>query len=153
MRERKLDKHNERNAEFAKRTDDLYEKIRTQVIDKVTVRRTRNNIKNVPAYKKDLDDQHIVFPDILPGIISGFFMAFTMSLDDFVISYFTSNTDQNLAMVVYSAARRGVEPTMYALSTLMFVAVVTLLLFINLKSIREEREADIQNKKLRAKNR
>lgn len=66
MRERKLDKHNERNAEFAKRTDDLYEKIRTQVIDKVTVRRTRNNIKNVPAYKKDLDDQHIVFPDILP---------------------------------------------------------------------------------------
>lgn len=66
MRERKLDKYNERNAEFAKRTDDLYEKIRTQVIDKVTVRRTRNNIKNVPAYKKDLDDQHIVFPDILP---------------------------------------------------------------------------------------
>ena len=54
MRERKLDKKNERNAEFAKRTDDLYEKIRTQVIDKVTVRRTRNNIKNVPAYKKDL---------------------------------------------------------------------------------------------------
>lgn len=66
MRERKLDKKNERNAEFAKRTDDLYEQIRTQVIDKVTVRRTRNNIKNVPAYKKDLDDQHIVFPDILP---------------------------------------------------------------------------------------
>ena len=66
MRERKLDKKNERNAEFAKRTDDLYENIRTQVIDKVTVRRTRNNIKNVLAYKKDLDDQHIVFPDILP---------------------------------------------------------------------------------------
>ena len=66
MRERKADNEGIRNAEFAKRTDDLYEQIRTQVIDKVTVRRTRNNIKNVPAYKKDLDAQHIVFPDILP---------------------------------------------------------------------------------------
>lgn len=66
MRERKADNEGKRNAEFAKRTDDLYEQIRTQVIDKVTVRRTRNNIKNVPAYKKDLDAQHIVFPDILP---------------------------------------------------------------------------------------
>ena len=66
MRERKADNEGKRNAEFAKQTDDLYEKIRTQVIDKVTVRRTRNNIKNVPAYKKDLDAQHIVFPDILP---------------------------------------------------------------------------------------
>ena len=66
MRERKADNEGRRNAEFAKRTDDLYEQIRTEVIDKVTVRRTRNNIKNVPAYKKDLDAQHIVFPDILP---------------------------------------------------------------------------------------
>ena len=57
----------------------------------------------------------VIIPEIAPGIITGGLMAFTMSLDDFVISYFTSNTDQNLAMVVYSAARRGVEPTMYAL--------------------------------------
>lgn len=66
MRERKDDHNGTKNAEFAKRTDKLYEEIRTQVIDKVTVRRTRNNIKNVPAYKDDLDEQHIVFPDILP---------------------------------------------------------------------------------------
>lgn len=66
MSERKKDPNGRRNAEFARRTDCLYEQIRTQVIDKVTVRRTRNNIKNVPAYKKDLDMQHIVFPDILP---------------------------------------------------------------------------------------
>ncbi|MBE5785743.1 MAG: ABC transporter permease, partial [Clostridiales bacterium] len=52
-----------------------------------------------------------------------------------------------------SSARRGISPKINALSTLLFVAVVTLLLFINLKSIREEREADIQNKKLKAKNR
>ncbi len=66
MRERKADNEGKRNAEFAKRTDELYEQIRTQVIDKVTVRRTRNNIKNVEAYRKDLDAQGIVFPDILP---------------------------------------------------------------------------------------
>ena len=66
MRERKNDPTGKRNAEFARRTDALYEQIRTLVIDKVTVRRTRNNIKNVPAYKEDLDAQHIVFPDILP---------------------------------------------------------------------------------------
>ena len=53
MRERKADNEGKKNEEFAKRTDKLYEEIRTQVIDKVTVRRTRNNIKNVPAYKKD----------------------------------------------------------------------------------------------------
>ena len=64
MRERKADNDGRKNEEFAQRTDRLYEEIRTQVIDKVTVRRTRSNIKNVPAYKKDLDDQHIVFPDI-----------------------------------------------------------------------------------------
>ncbi len=66
MRERKADNEGKRNAEFAKRTDELYEQIRTQVIDKVTVRRTRNNIKNVEAYRKDLADQGIVFPEILP---------------------------------------------------------------------------------------
>lgn len=66
MSERKEDTRGERNKEFACRTDRLYEEIRSQVIDKVTVRRTRNNIKNVAAYKKDLDNQHIIFPDILP---------------------------------------------------------------------------------------
>ena len=73
----------------------------------------------------------VIVPEIMPGIFTGALLAFTMSLDDFVISYFTSNTDQNLAMIVYSAARRGVEPTMYALSTLMFVAIMALLLLVN----------------------
>ena len=61
-----------------------------------------------------------------------------MSLDDFVISYFTSNTDQNLSMIVYSAARRGIEPTIYALSTLMFLAVLVLLVVINKRSSLED---------------
>ena len=76
----------------------------------------------------------VIIPEIMPGIVTGALLAFTMSLDDFVISYFTSNTDQNLAMIVYSAARRGVEPTMYALSTLMFVAIMALLLLVNRRS-------------------
>ena len=76
----------------------------------------------------------VIIPEIAPGIVTGGLLAFTMSLDDFVISYFTSNTDQNLAMVVYSAARRGVEPTMYALSALMFICILTLLLIVNRRS-------------------
>ena len=76
----------------------------------------------------------VIIPEIAPGIVTGGLLAFTMSLDDFVISYFTSNTDQNLAMVVYSAARRGVEPTMYALSALMFITILLLLLIVNRRS-------------------
>lgn len=76
----------------------------------------------------------VIIPEIAPGIVTGGMLAFTMSLDDFVISYFTSNTDQNLSMIVYSAARRGVEPTMYALSTLMFLVILVLLLIVNRRS-------------------
>ena len=83
----------------------------------------------------------VVIPDIMPGIVSGFIMAFTLSLDDFVVSWFATDGIQNLSIYIYSSARRGISPKINALSTLMFVAVVTLLLFINLKSIREEREA------------
>ena len=75
----------------------------------------------------------VILPEIMPGVVSGMLMAFTMSLDDFVISYFTSNLDQNLSMVVYSSARKGVEPTMYALSACIFVVVLTLLLIANLR--------------------
>ena len=73
----------------------------------------------------------VIMPEILPGVVTGALLAFTMSLDDFVISYFTSSTDQNLSMIVYSSARRGVEPTMYALSTLMFLCILALLLIVN----------------------
>ena len=80
----------------------------------------------------------VILPEIMPGVVTGALLAFTMSLDDFVISYFTSSTDQNLSMIVYSAARRGVEPTMYALSTLMFVSILALLLIVNRRSSLEE---------------
>lgn len=80
----------------------------------------------------------VILPEIMPGIVTGGLLAFTMSLDDFVISYFTSSTDQNLSMIVYSAARRGVEPSMYALSTLMFVIILLLLLAVNRRSSLED---------------
>ena len=80
----------------------------------------------------------VILPEIAPGVVTGALLAFTMSLDDFVISYFTSSTDQNLSMIVYSAARRGVEPSMYALSTIMFVIILLLLLAVNRRSSLEE---------------
>ena len=76
----------------------------------------------------------VILPEIAPGIVTGGLLAFTMSLDDFVISYFTSNTDQNLAMIVYSSTKTGVDPTMYALSTLMFLVILVLLIIVNRRS-------------------
>lgn len=90
----------------------------------------------------------VVLPDIMPGIVSGFILAFTLSLDDFVISYFSTQGVQNLSIYIYSIARRGINPKINALSTLMFVVVVTLLLIINFKSIREERATALQNRKV-----
>ena len=87
----------------------------------------------------------VVIPDIMPGIVSGLIMAFTLSLDDFVISFFAGNGVDNLSMYIYATARRGVNP---ALSTIIFVPVVTLLLIVNLKSIREERNAELQSRKV-----
>ncbi len=79
----------------------------------------------------------VILPEISPGIITGGLLALTMSLDDFVISYFTSDVDQNLSMKIYSAARRGVEPSIYALSTIMFLTILILLIIINRRSTLE----------------
>ena len=76
----------------------------------------------------------VIIPEIVPGIVTGGLLSVTMSLDDFVISYFTSDTDVNLAMLIYSSARKGVEPTMYALSALMFICILVLLLIVNRRS-------------------
>ena len=74
----------------------------------------------------------VVLPDILPGILSGFLMAFTMSLDDFIITHFTRGAGINtLSTLIYSEVRRGIQPSMYALSTVIFVTVLALLLISN----------------------
>ena len=74
----------------------------------------------------------VVFPDILPGVLSGFLLAFTMSLDDFIITHFTRGAGINtLSTLIYSQVRRGIQPSMYALSTVIFLAVLILLLITN----------------------
>jgi spermidine/putrescine transport system permease protein len=80
----------------------------------------------------------VIIPEISPGIVTGMLMAFTMSIDDFIISYFTGGTVNNLSMAVYGSAKRGVSPSMYALFALMFVVVLTLLLIINKRSSLED---------------
>ncbi len=83
----------------------------------------------------------VVIPEIMPGILSGFLMALTYSIDDFVISYFTSGTtSQTLPVVIYSMTKKQVTPTIYALSTIMFVAVLVVLVIYNLVDIKAEGE-------------
>ncbi|MBR0319531.1 MAG: ABC transporter permease [Clostridia bacterium] len=78
---------------------------------------------------------HVILPEIKPGIITGALMAFTLSLDDFTVSYFTTSPlVQNLSTLIYSEARRGIKPTMNALSALMFISLLVLLLIVNRRS-------------------
>ena len=77
----------------------------------------------------------IIIPQIKPGIIAGFLMAFTMSIDDFVISFFTTGPGvSNLSIEIYSMARRGIKPEINALSTIMFLVVLILLIVANRKN-------------------
>ena len=88
----------------------------------------------------------VVVPEIKPGIVSGALIAFTMSVDDFVISYFTAGTKSStLAMTIYGMTKKRVTPSINAVSTLLFVTVVVLLVIIN---IREERHARTLEKRM-----
>lgn len=75
---------------------------------------------------------HVTIPQCKQGIITGAMLAFTLSLDDFTISYFTTSPlVQNLSTLIYSSARKGIDPSLNALSALMFVALLILLLIVN----------------------
>lgn len=92
----------------------------------------------------------VVLPDILPGIISGFLLAFTMSLDDFVITHFTKGPGvDTLSTKIYSEVRKGIKPEMYALSTIMFLTVLILLFLINFTpdSKKSARTASLRQRK------
>ncbi len=83
----------------------------------------------------------VVFPDLLPGILSGFLMAFTMSLDDFIITHFTKGVGvDTLSTKIYTEIKKGIKPEMYALSSLIFVTVLTLLILINLSPDKKEKK-------------
>ena len=92
----------------------------------------------------------VVLHEIMPGIISGLIMAFTLSFDDFVISYFTSgSSSQTLSIIIYAMTRKRISPKINALSSIMFITVFVLLLIVN---FREYKGKSSNNKKLKGSN-
>ncbi len=84
----------------------------------------------------------VVLPEIMPGIVTGMIMAFTLSIDDFVISYFTSGTTQTLPIYIYSMTRKRVSPEINALSTLLFAAIMLLLLIVNIRQSKDKKQVE-----------
>lgn len=83
----------------------------------------------------------VVIPEIMPGIISGFLMAFTFSLDDFIISYFVSGTTfSTLPITIYAMTRKKVSPEINALSTVVFMVVLLVLIIANYLDAKREAE-------------
>ena len=95
--------------------------------------------KSLPEAAMDLGCTHlraffkVEIPELFPGILTGMIMAFTMSLDDFVISYFTSGPGfQTLPVLIYSMTKKAVKPTIYSLATIIFFVILALLTLTNL---------------------
>ena len=89
----------------------------------------------------------VVLPDIFPGILSGFLMAFTMSLDDFTITYFTKGAGiKTLSIIVYTERKLGNQPELYALSTIIFLIVLIVLFVVNKMSMNKENGAKLNVK-------
>ena len=92
----------------------------------------------------------VILPEIKPGIVSGALIAFTMSVDDFVISYFTAGSSTStLAMTIYGMTKRRITPEINAVSTLLFLTVLLLLVIVNVREARQERRsASMEPRKL-----
>lgn len=86
----------------------------------------------------------VVVPSISTGIVTGFIMAFTLSLDDFVISYFTCGHYQTLPIIIYNMTKKSVTPDTYALSTIIFIAVFVLLVLYNTLQTKSERKQGVK---------
>ena len=81
----------------------------------------------------------VVLPEIMPGVLSGFFMAVTLSMDDFVVTYFTHGAGiDTLSTLVYGQLKRGIKPEMYALSSVIFIAVLAALIIFNATTSSKE---------------
>ena len=94
----------------------------------------------------------VELPEIMPGIVTGLIMAFTLSLDDFVISYFTSgNGFQTLPIRIYNMTKKTVTPKMYALATIIFFVILALLLISNLSDDPESKRFREKRKKAKKK--
>lgn len=113
---------------------------------------------NIYEAAQDLGDhgfhafRKVVLPEIMPGVVNGLIMAFTLSIDDFVISYFTAGAQtQTLSMVIYSMAKKQVSPEINALSAIMFAVVVALMVIVNLRQAQQERQDKRRQAALTAK--
>lgn len=113
---------------------------------------------NIYEAAQDLGDHglhafgKVILPEIMPGVVNGLLMAFTLSIDDFVISYFTAGAQtQTQSMVIYSMARKRVSPEINALSAIMFTVVVALMVIVNLRQASQERQAKRRQAALTAK--
>lgn len=85
----------------------------------------------------------VVMPEIMSGIITGCVMSFTLSLDDFIISYFTNGPSfQTLPIYIFSLTKKRVKPDMFALSTLMFIVILVLLVLMNVAQSRAEKREE-----------
>ena len=90
----------------------------------------------------------VILPEIMPGIVTGAIMAFTMSIDDFVVSYFTAGTtSQPLSVVIYSMTRHRMTPKINAVSTILFLIVLALLIVINMRQSRDEKRREAARRK------
>ncbi len=83
--------------------------------------------------------RRVILPEILPGVLNGMIIAFTMSIDDFVVSFFTTGSGvSNLSITIYTMAKRGISPKINALSTIIFACVFILLIGINLQDLGKD---------------
>ncbi|MBR5783320.1 MAG: ABC transporter permease [Clostridia bacterium] len=115
--------------------------------------RLRQMDKSLPEAARDLGCTplqsffKVELPTIMGGVVSGFLMAFTLSLDDFVISYFTTGSSyQTLPLMIYSMTKKEVKPDIYALSTLIILSVLVLLIITNVISARNEKRSRKEKK-------
>lgn len=86
----------------------------------------------------------VILPQIMPGIFTGGLLAFTLSLDDFVVSFFTTGSGINtLPIAIYSMAKRGINPKINAVSTILFIVVLILLIIVNKRTNTEKKEEGV----------
>jgi spermidine/putrescine transport system permease protein len=89
--------------------------------------------------------RRIVLPELRPGIMSGFLLSFTMSVDDFIITYFTRGAGINtISTLIYSEVKIGIRPSLFALSTIIFVVALVVLLIVNIRQDRADRLKEVK---------
>ncbi len=86
----------------------------------------------------------VVMPELFPAILSGFLISFTYSMDDFIISYYTGGTFQTFSVFIYNSLKKGPQDWMLALSGILFVAVLTILIIMNVHDIRQEKREAVK---------